>query len=206
MRYVYIGFVIAALLWFLMFSPWTKENLNFWYTMIFAASALTILSFTAGRGDLKIVYYFKPVHIFIGILAAFILYLVFFAGNFFSNLLFDFSKHQVNNIYATKSQADKWLIGAALLFLIGPAEEIFWRGFAQHRMMQKFGEIKGLIITTAIYALVHIWAFNFMLFMAALICGIFWGWMYYKYKSVIPGIISHALWDAVIFVILPISV
>jgi hypothetical protein len=206
MKFVYIGFFIAAILWFLMFSPWTKDSFNFWYTMIFAASTLTVLSLTAGKKDLKSVYHFKVSHIAIGLISAVVLYLIFFAGNFFSNLLFDFSRHQINGIYATKSQADKWFIGMALLFIIGPAEEIFWRGFAQHRMAQKFGDVKGLIITTAIYALVHIWAFNFILFMAALICGIFWGWMYYKYKSVIPGLISHAVWDAVIFVILPISV
>ncbi len=90
------------------------------------------------------------------------------------------------------------------MLVIGPAEEIFWRGFAQRRMQLAFGPAKGFLVTTAVYALVHIWAFNFMLLMAALICGLFWGWMYLHFKSVWPGLISHAVWDLFIFIIIPI--
>lgn len=205
MKKIIIPFCIAAIFWFLMFSPWTKTYLNFWYTMLLASGTLTFYSLLIGRNDFRDVYRFNSRYIFIGLLSAAFLYLVFFAGNYFSHLLFDFSKQQVSNIYATKSQADKIFIGFALLLWIGPSEEIFWRGFAQYNLSKKYGDKKAFIITTAIYAFVHIWAFNFMLFMAALICGIFWGWLFMKYKSVIPGLISHAIWDAVIFVILPIS-
>lgn len=205
MKKVIPGFIIAAIFWFLMFSPWTKDLFNFWVMMLLATTSLNIYSFVKGRNQLKDVYKFETKWIYIGVIAAAILYLTFYAGNYFSNLLFNFANHQIENIYATKTQADKIFIGAALLLWIGPAEEIFWRGFAQHNLQLEYGETKGFIITTAIYAIVHIWAFNFMLFMAALICGIFWGWMFKKYKSVIPGLISHAIWDAVIFVVLPIA-
>lgn len=205
MKKVIPGFLIAAFFWFFMFSPWTKDIINFWYLMIAATLSLNIYSFIIGKSQLKDVYKFEMRWVYLGIISAGILYLVFFAGNYFSNLLFNFASHQIENIYATKNQADKIFIGLALLLWIGPAEEIFWRGFAQHNLSLKFGDTKGFIITTIIYAFVHIWSFNFMLFMAALICGIFWGWMFKKYKSVIPGLISHAIWDAVIFVILPIT-
>jgi len=205
-RSVTLGILIAVVFWFVMFSPWTKDSVNFWFTMIAATSVLTALSLIAGRKELNEVYKFKYSHMAIGLISAAVLYFVFFLGNSISNILFDFSREQVSNIYSTKEQADKIFIGLALLFWIGPAEEIFWRGFVQHRLMNKFGAIRGMLITTAIYALVHIWAFNFILFMAALICGLFWGWMYFKYKSLVPAIISHAVWDAFIFVVLPISV
>jgi len=203
---VAFGILIAVVFWFVMFSPWTKDSVNFWFTMIAATTVLMTLSLIAGRKELKVVYNFKYSHIAIGLVSAAVLYLVFYLGNSISNILFDFSREQVSNIYSTKEQADKIFIGLALLLWIGPAEEVFWRGFVQHRLMNQFGGVKGMLITTAIYALVHIWAFNFILFMAALICGLFWGWMYYKYKSLVPAIISHAVWDAFIFVILPISV
>jgi CAAX protease family protein len=205
MKKVIPGFIIAGIFWFLMFAPWTKEYFNFWIMMIIATATLNTYSFILGRKQLKNVYKFEAKWIYIGLLGALVLYMIFFAGNFLSNLLFDFTGHQVDNIYATKSQADKIFIGLALLLWIGPAEEIFWRGFAQHNLSLKFGDNMGFIITTVIYALVHIWAFNFILFMAALICGIFWGWMFKRFKSVWPGIISHGVWDAVIFVVLPIS-
>jgi len=205
MKKIIAGFIIAFAFWFLMFSPWTAEFFNFWYTMLVATGVLTLYSLYFGKDDLKRIYKFEFRWLYIGLIAAVLLYGLFYLGNEISQLIFDFTRNQVENIYSTKSQADKWFIGLALLLWIGPAEEIFWRGYAQEKLSQKFGYTWGFWITTLIYALVHIWAFNFILFMAALICGMFWGWMYMKYKNIWPGIISHAVWDVFIFVIIPIT-
>ena len=60
-------------------------------------------------------------------------------------------------------------------------------------------------ITAVIYALVHIWSFNFMLIMAALVAGLVWGLVYRLCPKALPAlIVSHAVWDALIFVVLPI--
>ena len=201
MKKIIPGIVIAFIFWFLMFFPATARHLNFWITMLLASGTLTVYSFWAGKNDLKKVMQFELKWVWIGLISALLLYLVFFAGNYFSRLLFDFTNRQVGNIYATKEQAGKIFIGLSLLLWIGPAEEIFWRGFIQNKLAVKLGDNKGFLITTVIYAFVHIWAFNFMLFMAALICGIFWGWMFMRYKAVVPGLISHAVWDVMIFII-----
>ena len=156
------------------------------------------------REDNGTLYAVQVKWIGIGLAAAAILYLVFFAGDRLTTWLFDFAAPQISNIYGTRSQASPLLIGLLLLLWIGPAEEIFWRGFAQHRLQKKFGAWRGYLLTTAAYALVHIWAFNFMLFTAALVCGVFWGWMFMRFRSVWPGLISHAVWDLTIFVLLPI--
>lgn len=200
-----IGFFLASVFWFLMFSPWTASHFNFWVVMVIATGSLTLLSLISDRKNLNATYYFSPKWFLIGVLAAIGLYLLFFVGNIISEILFDFTKTQVTNIYSTKEQAEKYIIGALLFFWIGPAEEIFWRGFAQKYLSEKYGDWKGFFITLVIYAFVHIWAFNFMLFMAALIAGAFWGLIYMKYKNIWPGIISHALWDLFIFVIIPIQ-
>lgn len=202
---IIIGYTIALVFWFVMFSPWTADSVNFWGTMAVAAGILTTYSFVFGRKNTKENFRFEKRWLFIGLLSAALLYLVFFAGNFFSNMIFDFTHTQVQGIYSTKEQADKWIIALALMFWIGPAEEIFWRSFAQKELEKHFKPEIAFLLNAAVYAFVHIWAFNFILFMAALICGLFWGWMYYKYKNIIPGIISHAVWDVVIFVILPIN-
>jgi uncharacterized protein len=204
MKKIITGCFIAAIFWFIMFSPWTAHIFNFWAVMMTATGLLTFYSLLSGREDLKEVYSFKPKWIVIGIISAASLYLLFFAGNEISKLIFNFTKSQVTNIYETKNQADKVFIGLALLLWIGPAEEIFWRGYIQHSFSKKYGDVKAFLITTLIYAFVHIWAFNFILIMAALICGLFWGWMFLKFKSVIPGIISHAIWDLFIFIIIPV--
>jgi membrane protease YdiL (CAAX protease family) len=205
MKKVIYGFIIAAVFWFIMFSPWTKDSVNFWYIMVPAAIVLIVYSLIAGERDLREVFFFKPSYILFGLLSAAVLYAVFYTGDIISGLLFDFSRHQIENIYVIKEQANKLLIAFSLLFIVGPAEEIFWRGFAQHRLMQKYGDVQGLLLATALYTLVHIWSFNFILIMAALICGLFWGLMYMRNKSLVPVIISHAIWDVSIFILFPIS-
>jgi membrane protease YdiL (CAAX protease family) len=149
------------------------------------------------------IYQFKISYIPIGIFSAFVLYIIFFVGNIASTHLFSFAKDQISGIYALRNQSTPILIGF-LVFLIGPAEEIFWRGVVQRAASHQLNPIKGYLVASLIYASVHIWAFNFMLFMAALVCGLFWGFIYMKYRSLWPAIISHALWDLFIFVIIPV--
>jgi hypothetical protein len=142
-------------------------------------------------------------HILIGIISAIILYFVFFAGNIISGYLFPFKDAQIASVYSNRAQGNSLLIGALLLFIIGPGEEIYWRGFIQNNLAKKFGEDKGYIFATLLYAGVHIITLNFMLVVAALVCGIYWGWIYKKEKSLVPIIISHAIWDFTVFVLFP---
>ena len=104
-----------------------------------------------------------------------------------------------------KEGSSSTLIAIALLLLIGPAEEIFWRGYVQRTLAERWGANKGFIVATAIYTLVHIGSFNFMLIMSAMVCGIAWGLLYRIMPERFTAItLSHALWDAAVFVIFPI--
>lgn len=199
-----IGCVLAGVFWFVLFSPMTSPMINFWGVMAAASGVLAVFGLVNSKGRLRELYAFQPKWIVIGLVSAAILYLIFFVGDKASAMLFDFAAPQVAGIYGTKSQASPAVIGALLLLWVGPAEEIFWRGFVQRRFAETFNVWKGYIITSLIYASIHIWAFNFMLLMAALVCALFWGWMFLHYKSVVPGLISHAVWDVLIFVVLPI--
>lgn len=203
MKKLIIPVLIAAFLWFLMFSPWTSHYFNFWIAMAISASILMIMSFVLSK-DLKSQFRFSPKDVALGLGSAVVLWCVFYFGDFFSKLIFDFARPQVDSIYAMKEGQNKILLVLGLLFIIGPAEEIFWRGYVQHSLIGKFGEWKAMIITTMIYALVHIWSFNFMLVMAALICGLFWGLMYKYNKNLVPLIVSHAVWDVMVFIVVPI--
>ncbi len=196
---------VAGVFWFLMFSPWTKELVPFWWTMLAATGTLGASALWFGRADLPRVYRFEPRHLLWGLGAAVVLYGVFFVGHRVSTALFPFATGQIDNIYATRSQASPLTIAVALLCWIGPAEEVFWRGFVQDRLVRRMGPRAGFVWTTAVYTLVHVWSFNFMLLGAALVCGLAWGAIYARSRSVWPGLISHALWDATIFVLLPIQ-
>jgi membrane protease YdiL (CAAX protease family) len=70
--------------------------------------------------------------------------------------------------------------------------------------MNHFGPTSGWLMASSIYAAVHIASGNFMLTMAALTAGLFWGWLYRAEGNLVPCIISHALWTVTIFVLLPI--
>ncbi len=205
-----IAVLTAALLWFYMFSPWTGGWPNFWVVMSCSAVILTTLglSFTPDRKELLKIE--KPaLQLLGGIVIAFALWGIFWIGDKVSAWMFTFARPEVDSVYAMKTGLPTWLIAVLLLCLIGPAEELFWRGYVQRTMSRILGgknpEDKAFIITAVIYALVHIWSFNFMLIMAALVAGLVWGLIYRLRPQALPAlIISHALWDALVFVLLPI--
>lgn len=141
----------------------------------------------------------------LGLVIAIVLWCVFWVGNEVSQWLFPFARPQVNLIYGMKAGESPLLISLLLLFLIGPAEEIFWRGYVQKKLSQRYNPNMGFLFATACYTLVHVASLNFMLVMASMVCGIAWGGLYRFFPQHFPAIlISHALWDAAVFVWFPI--
>ncbi|MBC8377992.1 MAG: CPBP family intramembrane metalloprotease [Planctomycetes bacterium] len=205
MRAVIVMVLIAAAAFFVLFSPWTNNAIAFFPLMTATAFLLAAGSLVLQRKQAANIYMFKPVFIPIGILAAAVLYVMFWVGHFVSTHILPFAASQVDSIYTIRAGQNPWLIAGLLLFIIGPAEEIFWRGFVQKRLSKCYGTLFGLIIATAIYALVHVWSFNLMLLAASALCGIFWGFMFALTKNLWPCIICHALWDVTIFILLPIQ-
>ncbi len=205
MKHVILSVPVAFCLWFVMFSPWTASYLNFWISMLFSASVLLYMSFTLRkewRNELR----FDGKSISVGIGSACLLWGVFYVGDHLSALLFDFAKPQVSSIYSLRDGTQSLFIALELFFIVGPAEVIFWQGLVQSNLMQRLGPWPGFILTTLIYSLVHLFSFNFMLIMAALVCGTFWGFIYlcFRPRNLAPLLISHALWDVMVFILFPI--
>ena len=199
-------FSIAAAfcLWTVMFSPLTAPHVDFWLTMSLSAAILTVLSTVFNPGWWKNMNWSSR-NMLLGVAVAILLWCIFWTGDKISSMLFDFARPQVDAIYGIKNGASPWLLSALLLVLIGPAEEIFWRGYVQHSLSLRFGQNAGFVIATALYASVHIPSCNFMLVMASLVVGVVWGLLYRFFPDRFPAIIvSHALWDAAVFVWLPI--
>ena len=203
-----LSLVVAALLWFIMFSPWTSPHINFWVCMTVSALILTCLAFAFGGkesiGTDSDLPGAKTSTVLMGILIAVALWGIFWIGDKLSQLLFSFSRAQVNLIYDLKDNFSPTLLALLLLFIIGPAEEIFWRGYIQRTLSKRLSPFIAFLLTTACYTLVHLPSGNFMLIMAALVCGIVWGGLYWLMPQNLRAIIiSHALWDAAAFVWLP---
>ncbi|MBR3075865.1 MAG: CPBP family intramembrane metalloprotease [Bacteroidales bacterium] len=194
-----------------MFSPWTHGAPDFWICMSASAVILTTLAmaFTADRRELLRAE--KPLlQLLGGVALAFALWGIFWVGDYLSSRWFDFARPGVDAVYSMKDGSPAGLIAALLLCLIGPAEELFWRGFVQQSFGSllagsRCGRFLAFVFTAVIYALVHIWSFNFMLIMAALVAGAVWGFIYWLCPKALPAlVVSHALWDALVFIWLPI--
>lgn len=212
---LFIAIVLAAALWFFMFSPWTAGLLNFWLEMTISACTLTAMAFFWGDCSWKKCsggsFLERPAgQILLGVALAFALWGIFWIGDKLSSAWFGFARPQVDAVYSMKQGLPGWAIALLLLLVIGPAEEFFWRGFVQDKMARmlaswRFSADHAFLITTLIYGLVHIWSFNFMLVMAALVAGAVWGFVYRLNSRLLPALVlSHALWDAIVFVLLPI--
>ena len=143
---------VAIVLWFFAFAV---EYGNFWVKISLSAACLAAYSFAIDfsyyRENLRI----TTGDIAWGLVSAAALYGVFFLGNLISNMLLPFATGQVSSIYGKGAGIPAWMIAAALAFITGPAEEIFWRGFLQRRLSGKLGRISGCILATAFYAGVH---------------------------------------------------
>ena len=199
-----VGICLAAVLWTIMFSPWTAPHVNFWVMMTFSGAALTIYSTWAAPGWWKDIR-FDLTNIFLGLLIAAALWGVFWLGESFSTLIFDFARPQVDMIYGMKEGENPVVLTLLMLLIIGPAEEIFWRGYIQKHLSQKWNPNIGFIVTTLVYSLVHISKMNFMLIMAAAVAGFIWGLLYRLYPEKFGAIlISHAIWDCAVFIWFPI--
>lgn len=196
--------VLAAVLWAVMFSPLTAPYVNFWWMMTASALTLSILSTCFNRGWWHAVRFgWGEVLAGVGIAAA--LWGIFWTGDKVSSWLFDFARPQVNLIYGMKEGESLWLLSLLMLVLIGPAEEIFWRGYVQRTLSARWSPDAGFVVTTLVYALVHAASCNFMLVMAAAVAGVVWGGLYRLFPRRLGAIIvSHAVWDVAVFVWFPI--
>ena len=204
MKKLIFTLVLAAVLWTVMFSPLTAPHVNFWWMMTASALTLSILSTCFNPGWWREVKW-SASNFLLGVAIAAALWGVFWTGDKVSSWLFDFARPQVNLIYGMKEGESPWLLSILMLFLIGPAEEIFWRGYVQRTLSLRWNANAGYVVATLLYALVHAGSCNFMLLMAALVAGVVWGGLYRLFPERMAAIIvSHAVWDAAVFIWFPI--
>lgn len=93
---------------------------------------------------------------------------------------------------------------ASTLVLVVAAEEVLWRGVVARFLMERSGKAVGIVAGAAVYALAHWAAWNPLLLVAALGCGLFWGWLYTATDDLVAPTVSHLLWDVLLLFVFPV--
>ncbi len=200
---------LALVLFIPMFVSRQLMFLDFWWWMSTNLVIVCTLSLAHDKGlrremagDLPRQAGYK---ILVGIASAALLYLVFRAGNFLSREMFEFAGRDIGRVYGFKDGAGAMRIALLMLFIIGPGEELFWRGFVQGNLSAQKGKIPGFWLGVLFYTLIHVATGNVILILAAFTGGLFWGWLYMRYRSLLVNMVSHIVWDISVFLLLPFS-
>lgn len=81
-----------------------------------------------------------------------------------------------------------WL-GALCISVLGPVlEELLFRGAVTKELLRRYSPAKAIVISGLIFGLVHI---NPVQVVSASLSGFFFAWLYYRTRSVVPGILIH---------------
>jgi uncharacterized protein len=108
----------------------------------------------------------------------------------------------LQSVYATFGSGS-WGMGAALVLLLVPAEEVFWRGWAQGALRPRLGRW-GAVVGSAVLSSVVLLGFGEpLLALAALPTSLAWGALAEWRGTVAAAWLSHALWDVLIVVVWP---
>ena len=131
------------------------------------------------------------------------LYGIFRLGDAMARRIMPAGDREIAAIYALRTAAARPAIAAALALVIGPGEELFWRGLVQQNLQRKFGRLRGMVIASSVYGAVHLVSENLTLTGAAATAGLFWGALYAREGRIAPLIVSHVSWDLWIFLVAP---
>ncbi len=102
---------------------------------------------------------------------------------------------EIGEIYALREIRPPEEIALRLAAVIGPAEELFWRGWLERRV--------GWLSASAAYAGAHLVTRNVTLIGAAGVAGLYWGALRALGAPMSALIVSHAVWDIWIFLLRP---
>ena len=110
---------------------------------------------------------------------------------------------QIRDIYSLRELAPREETAARVVAIIGPAEELFWRGLVQEALMRRYGRWTGAAMAALAYSAVHVTTGNFTLIGAAGIAGAHWCVLYAAGVPIGALIVSHCAWDVWIFLLQP---
>jgi CAAX protease family protein len=169
---------------------------RFWDRMTATGLVLGGLALATDRDARRIRIGAREVALGLGTAAG--LYGIFRVGDTLAREVMPRGGEEIGEIYALRSLRPEEELAARLGFVIGPAEELFWRGFVQGRA--------GYPTATVLYGGAHVVTENATLIGAATIAGAYWGLLRAVGMPLGALVVSHVAWDIWIFLVAPTEV
>jgi membrane protease YdiL (CAAX protease family) len=101
-----------------------------------------------------------------------------------------------------RAAGPRWALGTVLPLMI-VAEELVWRGVVQEALSRRLSPAAAVLLTSAAYAAGHAPVGRPMLVALALACGLYWSLLRAWTGSLVPGLLSHLIWDFLVFIFRP---
>jgi membrane protease YdiL (CAAX protease family) len=174
---------------------------RFWQRMFATGGVLGTFALLTSRPARAV--RIRPVDVPLGLASAGALYATFAVGDRFARRFVPGGDREIREIYALRTLRPRREIAARLAFVIGPAEELFWRGLVQSALMRRFGRWRGAALAAGAYGGVHVVTGNFTLFGAASVAGAHWCALYAAGLPLGALVVSHVTWDVWIFLLQP---
>ena len=131
------------------------------------------------------------------------LYGVFQVGDRAARVIMPSGAEDIGDIYQLRTLRPKGEIAARLGTVIGPAEELYWRGLLQAELTRRLGPVRGAAAAAAIYGGAHIVTGNPTLVGAATVAGAGWSGLAALGVPMPALVVSHVVWDIWIFLVRP---
>lgn len=174
---------------------------QFWERMTHTGAALGTLAL-ATDPDLRRTRIRKR-DVALGLASAAGLYGVFQVGDRAARKIMPKGAEEIDEIYALRAIRPKAEIATRLALVIGPAEELFWRGFVLRRSQRLYGRWRGAAIAALKYGGAHLSTGNATLTGAATTAGAYWSALAAAGMPMGALVVSHVAWDVWIFLLQP---
>jgi len=164
-------------------------------TLLFVTKVFKMKVADLGISSMKL-----PSNIGLGLILGVVGYL---AGTAFTAILSLFIPIEVPEwflkAFTATSPVDLLILLALTWILVGPCEEVFFRGFVQGAFTRWRGSIVGIVVGALIFGFAHYSPELWYRTASAAFLGLIYGTVYLWKRSLIPVIVAHALNDTIAF-------
>lgn len=113
-----------------------------------------------------------------------------------------FDRH-VAEIYDQRKGLSLGLALVLAALVVGPGEELFWRGLFQGRLVAPLGWAGAALVAWVAYVVANAASRSLPIVAAAIVSGAVWGGLAAWMRGVLAGLVCHALWTALMLLVPP---